>query len=93
MLLQADLCRLPQNLVQFDAVFSANVLERVPDPASFLDHLATLVKPNGVAVLATAFSWSEHFTPKERWLGGYYKVYFCSPPCVVSLQGVVHGAK
>ncbi|DBB17215.1 hypothetical protein WJX82_004680 [Trebouxia sp. C0006] len=71
--LQADLCRLPTNLVQFDAVLAANVLERLPDPANFLDQLSTLVKANGIAVLASAFSWSEKCTPKDSWLGGFYK--------------------
>ncbi|KAL3133907.1 hypothetical protein ABBQ32_008363 [Trebouxia sp. C0010 RCD-2024] len=71
--LQADLCRLPQNLVQFDAVLAANVVERLADPGLFLDQLAGLVKASGVVVLASAFSWSEHDTPKGNWLGGFYK--------------------
>lgn len=72
--MQADLCRLPQNLVQFDAVLAANVLERLPDPALFLDQLAKLVRANGIAVLASAFSWSEKCTAKDSWLGGFYQV-------------------
>ncbi len=79
--LQADLCRLPKNLVQFDAVLAANVLERMPDPANFLDQLSTLVKANGVAVLASAFSWSEKCTAKDSWLGGFYKVKQHLMPC------------
>ena len=79
--LQADLCRLPQNLVQFDAVLAANVLERLPDPAHFLDQLSTLVKANGIAVLASAFSWSEKCTAKDSWLGGFYKVNKRHMPC------------
>ena len=79
--LQADLCRLPKNLVQFDAVLAANVLERLPDPANFLDQLSTLVKANGIAVLASAFSWSEKCTPKDSWLGGFYKVNKHHMPC------------
>lgn len=71
--IQADLCRLPQNLVRFDTVLAANVLERLADPARFLDQLSSLVKVNGVVVLASTFSWSEECTGKESWLGGYYK--------------------
>ena len=74
---QADLCRLPQNLVRFDAVLAVNVLERLPNPALFLDQLSGLVQANGVVVLASAFAWSEHDTPKENWLGGFYKVCTC----------------
>ena len=72
--LQADLCRLPKNLVQFDAVLAINVLERLPNPAMFLEQMAMLVKPSGVVVLTSSFSWSEHDTPKDNWLGGFYKV-------------------
>ena len=79
--LQADLCRLPKNLVQFDAVLAANVLERLPDPANFLHQLSTLVKANGIAVLASAFSWSEKCTAKDSWLGGFYKVNKHHMPC------------
>lgn len=75
--MQADLCRLPQNLVQFDAVLVANALERLSSPATFLTRLSSLVAPRGVVVLASAFSWAEQYTPKESWLGGFYKV--CSP--------------
>jgi len=67
--------------VQFDAVLAANVLERLPDPANFLDQLSTLVKANGIAVLASAFSWSEKCTPKDSWLGGFYKVNKHHMPC------------
>lgn len=71
--LQADLCRLPQNLVQFDAVLVANVLERLQTPAAFLTRLSSLVAPGGVVVLASTFSWSQQHTPMESWLGGFYK--------------------
>lgn len=74
------MCRLPHNLVQFDAVLAANVIERLANPALFLDQLAGLVKASGVVVLASAFSWSEHDTPKESWLGGFYKVTCCILP-------------
>ena len=69
--------------MRFDAVLAANVLERLPDPALFLDQLEGLVQPNGIAVLASAFSWSEHDTPKDNWLGGFYKVrYYLGSLCV-----------
>jgi SAM-dependent methyltransferase len=83
--LQADLCRLPKNLVQFDAVLAVNVLERLPDPANFLDQLSTLVKANGIAVLASAFSWSEKCTAKDSWLGGFYKVNKHHMPCHIAV--------
>ena len=64
--------------MQFDAVLAANVVERLAHPGLFLDQLAGLVKASGVVVLASAFSWSEHDTPKSNWLGGFYKVRCCA---------------
>ena len=67
--------------MRFDTVLAANVLERLADPARFLDQLSSLVKVNGVVVLASTFSWSEECTGKESWLGGYYKV--CTRPTLL----------
>ena len=90
-MLQADICRLPQNLVQFDAVLVANVLDRLATPAALLDRLSSLVRPGGVVVLASAFSWSQLYTPKESWLGGFYQV--CRQILICTqLHGVVQHA-
>ncbi len=44
----------------FDALFSINVIEHVPDPAAFVYGSARLLKPNGKLVLVTpngGFTW------------------------------------
>eukprot|EP00957_Ditylum_brightwellii_P065263 4950224-Ditylum_brightwellii.AAC.1 len=56
----------------FDGVILANLLCRLPNPLSCLDGLAKLVNKGGIAVIVTPFSWFEHFTPKQNWIGGYY---------------------
>eukprot|EP00892_Ulva_mutabilis_P006395 jgi/Ulvmu1/4127/UM019_0106.1 len=66
-----DACNLPKNLAPVDAVLAANLICRLPEPRSFLDRLPTLIKPGGVVVLTTPFSWLEAWTRKNRWLGGY----------------------
>jgi hypothetical protein len=45
---------------------------RLPDARPFLVRLGELVRPGGVLFLTTPFTWMEQFTPKEKWLGGYY---------------------
>jgi 5-histidylcysteine sulfoxide synthase/putative 4-mercaptohistidine N1-methyltranferase len=71
---QGDACSLPAELMGFDAVLAANLICRLPTPRSFLGRLMGsrgLVKPGGLLVLTTPFTWMERFTPRESWLGGY----------------------
>jgi len=67
----ADATDLPEDTGSFDAVLAANLLCRLPDPRRFLDRLPELVKPGGILLLATPFSWLEEFTPPANWLGGH----------------------
>ena len=55
----------------FDAVLASNLLCRLPAPAEFLARVPALLRPGGVFVLASPYSWLEEYTAKERWLGGY----------------------
>lgn len=71
---QADACALPADLVGFDAVLIANLLCRLPSPAACLGRLdgeRGLVKPGGILVVVSPYTWMERFTPREVWLGGY----------------------
>jgi 2-polyprenyl-3-methyl-5-hydroxy-6-metoxy-1,4-benzoquinol methylase len=65
-----DATDLPTDWTGFDVVLAANLICRLPDPLAFLRRLPGLVKPGGVLLLATPFSWLEEFTPHEHWLGG-----------------------
>jgi putative 4-mercaptohistidine N1-methyltranferase len=74
-----DACQLSQmksqQLIQngYDGVLLANLLCRLPDPQACLAALPGIVNPGGVVVMVTPFSWLEQFTPRQNWLGGYYK--------------------
>jgi putative 4-mercaptohistidine N1-methyltranferase len=65
-----DATDLPLDIGAFDVVLAANLVCRLPEPKRFLDRLPALVKPGGVLLMATPFSWLEEFTPVENWLGG-----------------------
>jgi putative 4-mercaptohistidine N1-methyltranferase len=56
----------------YDAILLANLLCRLPDPMSCLEALPLLIKPQGVVVILTPFTWLEEFTPRDKWLGGCY---------------------
>lgn len=55
----------------YDAVLASNLLCRLPRPRAFLTSCADwLVKPQGVLVLLTPFSWLEQWTARDEWIGG-----------------------
>lgn len=68
-----DATALRNDLGSFDIVLAANLLCRVPDPNAVLTRLSDLVNPGGQLVLTSPYTWMEDYTPKERWLGGFYK--------------------
>ncbi|CAN0533440.1 unnamed protein product, partial [Laminaria digitata] len=60
---RGDACSLDvDTLGSFDAVVASNLLCRLPKPRSFLDDLPALVKPGGVAVLISPYSWLAEYT-------------------------------
>ena len=64
-------CTLPDTMQGYDAVLMANVLCRLPEPAACLRRMggeAALVRPGGVLVMTTPFSWLEEYTPRHHWL-------------------------
>jgi len=70
---QGDACDLPTDLGKFDCVLSSNLICRLPQPMTFLQRCADLVAPGGILVLVTPYSFSEDYTPKEHWIGGFVK--------------------
>jgi len=66
---QGDACNIPHTIGPFDVVLAANLLCRLPDPQRFLQRLPTLVKPGGIVVLVSPYSWLEAWTPKPNWIG------------------------
>lgn len=56
----------------YDGVIMSNLLCRLPDPMACLNGLDRIVNKGGVVVLVTPFSWLSEFTPRSKWLGGFY---------------------
>jgi putative 4-mercaptohistidine N1-methyltranferase len=61
-------------LGQFDCVTAANLIDRLPAPRAFLTACAQLVKPGGVLVITSPYTWLKEFTPQNEWLGGGHPV-------------------
>lgn len=63
-----DALRLPK-LGTFDLVLAANLLDRVKDPQKLLlEVLPRLVRPGGLLLLTSPYTWTPEFTPRSRWL-------------------------
>jgi len=67
---QGDAQELRDHLSDFDIVFAANLIDRLPEPVRFLRRLSGLVKPGGQLILTSPYTWLEEYTPRENWLGG-----------------------
>ena len=65
-----DAADLRADLGGFDLVLAANLLCRLPDPATFLRRLPQLVAPGGQLLLTTPFSWLPEYTASDHWIGG-----------------------
>ena len=64
-----DALHLPTDLGSFDVVLAANLIDRLPEPKRFLKQiLPRLVKPGGIVLLTSPYTWSSEFTPRSRWL-------------------------
>ena len=62
-----DALRLP-TLGKFDLVLAANLVDRVKDPKKLLQKiLPSLVRPGGLVLLTSPYTWTKEFTPSSRW--------------------------
>jgi 5-histidylcysteine sulfoxide synthase/putative 4-mercaptohistidine N1-methyltranferase len=61
-----------QKISTYDGVIMSNLLCRLPDPMACLTGLNDIMNYGGVVVMVTPFSWLTEFTPRGKWLGGFY---------------------
>ncbi len=66
-----DACELPDTLGAFDLVLLANLIDRLREPHRCVQSLHAVVKPGGHTLITSPYTWSEAFTPKCNWLGGF----------------------
>jgi 5-histidylcysteine sulfoxide synthase/putative 4-mercaptohistidine N1-methyltranferase len=68
---QADACNLPDKFTGYDLILAANLIDRLYSPRRFLSGIHERLNPGGLLVVTSPYSWSEEYTKKEEWLGGY----------------------
>ena len=69
--MQQDACNLKPRFTGYDMVVAVNLLDRLYEPAKFLNGLADRINDNGFLLLASPYTWQEEHTQKSFWLGGY----------------------
>jgi putative 4-mercaptohistidine N1-methyltranferase len=68
---QMDAQKLPENLSGYDLICGFNLIDRLPQPKNFLLSVKDRLKPGGLLVLSSPYTWLEEFTEREEWLGGF----------------------
>lgn len=66
-----DALDLPSDLGSFDVLLMANLIDRLPRPATLLEALPALVNYGGQLIVTSPYTWMEEFTPRDQWLGGF----------------------
>lgn len=69
--MQGDACNLLAKFSDYDLVFAGNLIDRLYDPALFLNLIKERIRPGGILVITTPCTWLEEFTAKDKWLGGF----------------------
>lgn len=67
---QGDALNLKPKYAAYDLVLAANLIDRLREPARFLADIGGRIKPGGLLVLTSPYTWLESFTPRANWLGG-----------------------
>ena len=68
--MQGDACNLKANYTDYDLVFAGNLIDRLYDPSLFLDDIGARVRPGGLLVITSPYTWLEEYTQKSKWVGG-----------------------
>jgi len=69
--MQSDACNLHEKYRDYDLVFAGNLIDRLYAPAEFLSDIHTRIRPGGLLVLTSPYTWLADFTPRQDWLGGF----------------------
>jgi 5-histidylcysteine sulfoxide synthase/putative 4-mercaptohistidine N1-methyltranferase len=68
---QGDACNLKPIYQGYDLIFAGNLIDRLYEPALFLQDMHQRINAGGFLVLTSPYTWLEEFTAKQHWLGGF----------------------
>ncbi len=70
---QGNAQQLEDRFNNFDLILASNLIDRLPDPGAFLSNIHRRLTNDGLLVIASPYNWLEHFTPRQKWLGGHFR--------------------
>ena len=70
---QGDACNLKPVFSDYDLILAANLIDRLYDPAKFLGTVHQRLRPGGVLLIASPYTWLAEHTKREAWIGGFKK--------------------
>lgn len=68
---QGDACNLKPIFTDYDLILAANLIDRLYDPAKLLNSIHTRIKPGGLLMITSPYTWLTEHTKKEAWIGGF----------------------
>lgn len=68
---QADAVNLKPIFTNYDLIFAGNLIDRLYDPAKFLENIHERINPGGLLIIASPYTWLAAYTSRENWLGGF----------------------
>jgi len=87
--MQGDACNLNEKFTRYDLVFAGNLIDRLYSPAKFLSMIHQRMRPGGLLILASPYTWLEDFTDKQEWLGGFKDAVGENQTTLDGLHGVL----
>lgn len=70
---QGDACNLKPQFDGYDLILAANLIDRLYSPARFLAEIHQRLRPGGLLMITSPYTWLEEHTRREEWVGGFKK--------------------
>lgn len=67
---QGDAHNLKPQFCHYDLVLAANLIDRLYEPARFLECVHERIRIGGLLILASPYTWLPEYTKPESWIGG-----------------------
>lgn len=68
---QGDACNLKPILTGYDLILAANLIDRLYEPAKFLNMVHERLNHGGILLIASPYTWLEEHTKRAYWIGGF----------------------
>jgi putative 4-mercaptohistidine N1-methyltranferase len=68
---QGDACNLKAIHAGYDLVLAANLIDRLHSPRKLLESIHSRIRPGGLLMITSPYTWLEEHTARAEWIGGF----------------------